>query len=44
MTIGKHITTFAGLPVKKFTATMDPPDNPSGCAWRAPKIGTPAEP
>ena len=34
MTIGKHITSFAGLPVKKFTATMDAPDNPGGYAWR----------
>jgi hypothetical protein len=34
MTIDEHITTFAGLPVKKFKATMDPPDDPGGCAWR----------
>ena len=34
MTIGKHITTFAGLPVKKVRATMDPPDDPGGYAWR----------
>jgi hypothetical protein len=34
MSIGKHITTFAGLPVKKVRATMDPPDDPGGCAWR----------
>jgi hypothetical protein len=34
MTINKHITTFAGLPVKKVRATMDPPDDPGGYAWR----------
>jgi hypothetical protein len=34
MTIGRHIKTFAGLPVKKVRATMDPPDDPGAYAWR----------
>jgi hypothetical protein len=34
MTISSHITTFAGLPVKKFKTKMEPPADPAGHAWR----------
>lgn len=34
MTFNSHLSTFAGLPVKKFRVGMEEPDDPAGVAWR----------
>ena len=34
MTVYQHISTFAGLPVREFTAELEIPDDPQAVAWR----------